>query len=134
MTADASRGSGTIAVLLLGLLSLATATACSASAIGAGGAASAVYAHGDLEGRASASPPRIVEAAVHALKDMDCEIVSADSSGVDGHVVSRTSRGRRIDVTVLREDRSESRISIRVDSIGDEELSRQVLERIESRL
>jgi hypothetical protein len=97
-------------------------------------AAGVVYVNGELEATLAGSPPKIVQASEAALKDLEVSIVSSDPSAVDGKVVGRTALQRKIDITVHRETETTSKVSIRIDTFGDEALSRQILDKIKSKL
>jgi hypothetical protein len=100
----------------------------------AAGAAGVAYVNGDLEATLEATPPRVVDATEAVLKEMDVEIEAPERSGVDGRVVGRTALSRKVDVTVKRDTETTSKLWIRIDTFGDESLSRQILEKIRAHL
>ncbi len=100
----------------------------------AAGAAGVAYVNGDLEATLEATPPRVVDATEAALKELDVEIEPSERSGVDGRVVGRTALSRKVDVTVKRETETTSKLWIRIDTFGDQSLSRQILEKIRAHL
>jgi hypothetical protein len=112
---------------------LALLPGCLAGAVAAG-AVTAAYVGGDLEAHLEGSPKRIVEASEAALEDMEVRVVSSDASGVDGKVVGRTALDKKVEITVGRETDTTSKISIRIDTFGDEKLSRQILDKIRAKL
>jgi hypothetical protein len=61
-------------------------------------------------------------------------VLSSSSSSVDGKVSARTALDKKIAITVERESEQRSKIGIRVDAFGDEDLSRQIFEKIKSKL
>jgi phage tail sheath gpL-like len=125
---------GKMLVVALSLGSLTMLPGCILVAAAAVGAAGAAYVNGDLEARLDASPQKIVQASESALKDMEIPVLSHDSTSVDGKVVARTALGKKVDITVKRDGDTSSKISIRIDTFGDEALSRQILEKIKSKL
>jgi hypothetical protein len=92
------------------------------------------YVNGELDATLEASPERIVQASEAALKDLEIPVVSRDASAVDGKVVGRSALQRKIDITIHRKTETTSELSIRVDTFGDEAFSRQVLDKIRSKL
>ena len=121
---------------VLGFLSVAALSALpgcivAAAAVGAGTAA---YVSGDLEDRIEAPPARVVQAAERSLKKKDVTVVSSDATGIDGKLIARTALDKKIEITVKREGETGSRIAIRVDTFGDEDLSRQILAGIRDEL
>jgi hypothetical protein len=117
-------------------LTLAVLAALPGCLVGAAaaGVAAAAYVNGDLEAHLDGTPERIVQASEAALKDMAVRVVSSDASGVDGKVVGRTALDKKVEITVRRETDTTSKISIRIDTFGDEELSRQILDKIRTKL
>ena len=106
---------------------------CAAVAV-AGAAAGVAYVNGDLETTLDGTPQKLVQASKAALEELDVHVVSSDESAVDGRVVGRTALQKKIDVTIKRETDRTCKLAIRVDTFGDEALSRQVLDKIRSRL
>ena len=100
----------------------------------AAGAAGAAYVNGDLEATLEASPEKVVHASEAALKEMDVSVQSSDATAIDGRVVGRTALNKKVEITVKRETDRTSKISIRIDTFGDESLSRQIYEKIKAKL
>jgi hypothetical protein len=98
------------------------------------GAGTATYIGGDLEGSFEASPERIVQVSQSSLTEMDIKVISADATGVDGRVIGRSALNKKIEISVNREGDTTSKIAIRVDTFGDEALSRQIFDKIRSKL
>jgi hypothetical protein len=119
--------------ITLSLVALSLTPGCLVVALAAG-VAGVAYVNGDLEAQVDASPQKVVQASVDALKEMDVRILSSDASGIDGRVLGRTALEKKVDVTVKRETDKSSKLSIRVDTFGDETLSRQILDKIKSKL
>jgi hypothetical protein len=118
-------------VLILAAFSMLPA--CVAVAVAAG-AAGIAYVNGDLEAKLVATPQRVIQASEAALKDMEVPIVSKDASAVDGKLIGRTALKKKVEITVQRETETTSKISIRIDTFGDESLSRQILAKIQAKL
>ena len=123
-----------LAVALLFLAVLATTPGCLLVAVAAG-ATGAAYVSGDLEAKLEADPPHVVKAATSALQELEVELQGEpDATAVDGHVVGRTALQKKVDIAVKRESETTSKIWIRINTFGDEDLSRQILEKIRSKL
>ena len=119
--------------LLLATALLPLLQGCVVVAVAAG-AAGVAYVNGDLEATLEASPPRIVDASVKVLEEMEVEVQSSDKSGIDGRTVGRTALNKKVDIAVKRETDTTSKVVIRIDTFGDESLSRQILEKIRTNL
>lgn len=125
----------TVSILALCGSALALSAALPACAELARPAASGVaFVNGDLQAVLEGSPEEIVSASLGALKELEVPIVSKETSAVDGKLVGRTALQRKIDITVRRETETASKVSIRVDTFGDEAFSRQILDKIRSKL
>jgi len=123
-----------IGIAGIGLFVLATSlSSCVVVAAGAG-AAGAAYVMGSLDGTMAASPEKVVDAAKDVLKDKDIKVVSADASGVDGRVVGKTALEKEINITVKRTEANMSKVSIRVGTFGDQEISREIYAGIQNKL
>ena len=119
----------------LGLALLATTSLSGCLAVAAGaGAAGAVYVMGSLDSSLPGTPEKVVDATETALKDTDIHVVSKDATGIDGDVVGRTALDTKIHVTVKKQDDKTSKISIRVGTFGDRELSQQIYDKIKAKL
>ena len=102
--------------------------------VAAAGAAGVAYVNGALEAKLNGEPTKVIEASEAALKDMNVPIEYKDASAVDGKLIGRTALQRKVEITVQRETETTSRISIRIDTFGDEDLSREILDRIKAEL
>jgi len=117
--------------LFLAVLALLPGCVLVAAGVGVAGVA---YLNGDLEAMIDATPQQVVKAAESALKEMEVNVTAADASGIDGKVVGRTALDKKVEVTVKRETDTQSKLWIRIDTFGDEALSRQILEKIRTKL
>ncbi len=115
---------------LLGALLSGCVALAAAGAAGAGVA----YLKGELNGTLEASPQEVVDAAQATIEEMGFSVISARASEVDGRVEGRTANDRDITIEVDRQNEGTSDISIRVGTFGDEELSREIYNRIQQRV
>jgi hypothetical protein len=126
-----------LALFLASAPLLALGSGCAAAAIAAGagaGIAGTMYVRGDLETELDAAPPEVAQAAESALKDLELPILSAQASELDGLVVATTAQGEKIhiDLESLADERT--RVSIRVGTFGDRDVSDLILARIRDNL
>ena len=127
------RTSKALPLVALILASTPVLSGCVVVAVAAG-AATVAYVNGDLEATVEASPPRVVEASEAALKGMEIDVTSSEKSGIDGRVVGRSALNKKVEITVKRESDTTSKLSIRIDTFGDESLSRQIYDKIRAEL
>ena len=92
------------------------------------------YSFCHLDVMVHADPKRVVEAAEGALHDMDIQVETAAASGIDGKVVGKTALNKRIEILVERQDSETTKYSIQVGSFGDEALSREIYEKMKTKL
>jgi hypothetical protein len=122
-----------ISTLALALGALTSLSGCLVAAAGAGAAGTA-YVMGSLDSSLPATPQKVVEATESVLKDTDIRVVSKDATGLDGSVVATTALDTKIQITIKRQDDKNSKISIRVGTFGDRELSEELFEKIKAKL
>jgi hypothetical protein len=121
------------ASLALALGAATSLSGCLVAAAGAGAAGTA-YVMGSLDGTVPGTPEKVVEASESVFKDKEVHILSKDATGLDGTIIAKTALDKRIEVTVKRQDEKTSTISIRVGTFGNQELSRELFEKIKARL
>ena len=92
------------------------------------------YVLGGLEGLVRGTPKRVTEAAESVVQDEDLHVLSSAASGVDGKVVARTALDTKVEIQVERRDEETCKLSIRVGTLGDRELSRRIFEKIKAKL
>ena len=112
---------------------LPTLSGCVIDTSGSGPAGTS-YAFGHLDGILPGTPKQVVEASEAVLKEQETHVLSRDATALDGKVVARTALDTSIEITVKRNDDSSSRISIRVGSFGDPQLSRDLYGKIKAKL
>lgn len=101
---------------------------------GAAGAAGAMYVNGDFDARLAATPKRCAEAARRVLEELDIKVTKCESSAIDGRVEGRSALDKEIAITLKRDSETETKITIRVGTWGDESVSRQIYDKIKARL
>ncbi len=116
----------TVTALLGGCLALGVGAAA--------GAAGLAFAEGSLRGTVKGTPVQVVNSAQATLKDMGFTIQDAAGDAAEGHVDGKTANGRNISILTKDAGGGTSDISIRVGTFGDEALSRDIYNRIASRM
>ena len=86
-----------------------------------------------LDGIVRGTPKQVVEAAEEVLEEMDLKVVTSAASGVDGKLVARSALDKPINIEVKKMDDSTSKVSIRVGTFGDSELSREIYRKTKSK-
>jgi hypothetical protein len=118
-----------LAAALLGVATLPLISGCAGAAIvgaaGAGAAAGA-YAVAPLEAEVEASPPQIEAAATGAFNELSIARETATWSALDTRVTGRTAEGDDVTVLGTAQEGGSSKLTIRVNSFGDDDLSRKI--------
>lgn len=121
--------------VVLGALFLSfVLSSCVVLAAGAAGAGTMAYVKGEYSGTLDAEPAQVVKATEKALADLSIHVLSSESTSIDGKIVARTALDKKITIEVDGQSDHRSEIGIRVDTFGDEDLSRQIFDKIKSKL
>lgn len=122
-----------LAVLLV-MSPLAWTSGCLAVAAGAAGAGAVAWVRGELEAQVPHSFEDVDAAANRAVQQLGFAKVNESKSAIDAEIIARTGQDKKI---VIRLDRTADRITrvrIRVGLVGDEVLSRTILDKINANL
>lgn len=92
------------------------------------------YTVNTLEALIAADPEEVTAVAKNVVEDMNLVIISAEKTSLDGRVVARTAQNKTITINVRLKDRNVSHISIRVGTIGDQNTSMLIFEKIKNQL
>lgn len=126
-------GCNILGLVLVGILLVSAG--CIPLVVGAGaGAAGTVYVMGKLEERLEASVPKVQEASLAGLKDLDLPIHKNKGDKLSAEIESETADGKNIFVNVDFVSDNLSKLSIRVGISGDEQRSREILRSIKRHL
>lgn len=112
-------------------------TGCLLIAAGAGAAAGAggiAYVRGELVATLSADVRTTAQAVEEAFDEIGYSRISSGVDTSEARLVGRTASDRRVLVQLRRTDSGDSRISIRIGTFGDQDLSMQLLETIKAKL
>jgi hypothetical protein len=117
-----------LAVALLALLAPLAMPGCSSSPPPATGTFHAVTR--ELEATLDAPLERAFAAAEQAVRDMKFEVVSARSDVLQGVVRSRMADGTGVDVDLKKITDRTTLVRIKVGTLGDQAVSRSLLDQI----
>lgn len=117
-----------ISMLLAVALSLAFLAACKTSEPGVKN-----YV-GTIRGVVAAKPDRVTAAARETLDELKLHSLFSESTRIDGKVMARTARDKKVEIDITRATDTSSNVSIRVGDLGDQELSLQILDRIREKV
>jgi len=118
--------------LTLGLLSIGslflTLTGCSTSQPGA------TDTLGVYSTSVSAAPDKTTDAANKACKDLKLADILSEGTKVDGKVTARTAQGDAVTINIAQAGDNVSTVSIHIGATGDQSISKQIVDRINSHL
>lgn len=120
-------------LIVLGLACTSCLPGCLVAAAGAG-VAGAVYIGGEVKASLPAAPDVVAEATESVLKEQKVHVETCEATGLDGRIEAHTALDTHIAIHIEREGDAQSRISIRVGTFGDHDLSNELLERIRQHL
>ncbi len=123
------------ALSLAALLTLGSG--CFLVAVGAAGAAGAgtvAYIRGDLDASVAGTVDGVGKATNQALQQLQFAKINEGKSAIDASITARTGQDRKITIKLDRTGENLTRVRIRVDTFGDETLSRLILDKIKSNL
>lgn len=126
----------TVAALVCAV-TLALSSGCVVLAVGAAGAAGAgavAYIRGELDASLAGDVATLSAATTKALDELRFAKINDTQSAVDANIRARTGQDRKIDIRLNRTADNLTRVRIRVDTFGDEELSRLLLDKIKAKL
>lgn len=106
---------------------------CIAVAFGAG-LGTAAYVTGELEDAVPQTLDQVHQATIKALEGLEFTVTQAEKDALSSTIVARDAKDRRIRVNLSRTEVDSTRISIRVGTFGDEEVSRVIYKRISEAL
>ena len=120
-------------VLLIYLFS----TGCAAALIGAGvgaGVSGVAWYKGELQETVSASVPRIHQAVVEVLKDLNIRISENRFDNLTSKVIAVLANDKEVYINTKSINSSTAKISIRVGVFGDKTHSMRIMDEIKKRL
>ena len=119
--------------LVLGLSALTLFSGCIAAAAGAG-AAGVAYVTGDLTANLDASFDRSVRATERAVQQLEFTKVSESKDALIAVIKVNNAVNKKIKITLERTGDNLTKVTIRVDTFGDQSLSLAILDKMKSNL
>lgn len=111
------------------VLGLVINIGCAAAWIAGGAAAGAgsyAYIARELKSTEEVSLDRAYQATQQAMKDLEFTITSKQKDAFYGEVIARLASGKKVKVKLKKKSGSLTEIKIRVGTLGDESMSRQI--------
>lgn len=104
---------------------------CFILAVGAAaGAGAFVYVNGELKETEGVSYDTAYDATLEAMTDLQYAVVTKQKEAITAVVTARTGTDKKITVTLTKQSATTTEIQIRVGTIGDKDVSRQILSKI----
>jgi hypothetical protein len=122
------------AAILLAALPLAGLTGCVVVAAGAAGAGAVAWVRGELDATLSNRFDAVEHATNRAIEQLQLAKVNETRSAIDAEFTARTGQDKRINIRINRTAENITRVRIRVGLVGDENLSRVILDKIKANL
>lgn len=120
-----------LAATLLATVALASGCVAVVAAGAAGGAVA--WVRGAVVTSLDGDLDRVYRASQQAVADLQFARISERKSGVDAEIKSRTALDKKVLIT-LEQAGNTTKVTIRVDLLGDQQLSLSVLDRIKAHL
>lgn len=121
--------------LALGLLLATVGTSGCILLLGAaGGVAGSKYVGGKLDAEINAPVEKVHQASVAGLKSLGLPLVKNQGDKLAAELESRTVDDKKIVIAIGFVSETQSKLSIRVGTIGDEKRSRSILNAIQAEL
>ena len=127
-----------LALIILLIASPAVLTGClAAAAVGGGavaGAGTIAYIRGELKSTEGYPFATVWAATVKAVEELEFIVINKVSDAVSGQYEVVTAENKKVHINVQRVGDNITEIKIRVDTFGDETLSRFILNKIQSNI
>lgn len=117
------------------LLAASLLCGCASTVVGSGGAtATWTWYQARLEAVLAKPLPEVEKAAAAALEGLDFVAVDSVTDKLKGEVTARMADGTKVSVHLKSLDLEQTRVRVRVGTLGDKAVSEQVLRHIERRV
>ena len=126
-----------IIIMMLALGPLVLTGCLAAAAVGGGAAAGAgtiAYIKGELKATEGYSIDETWAATVTAVDELQFIVINKIKDATSAELKSQTADGKTVDIVLKRIADNITEIKIRVDTFGDEALSRYILSKIQANL
>ena len=119
---------------VLALLLLPLWSGCTTTTPGPGGTGVVAYGHGELSADVTHDLDAVFGAAQRALAQLQIAKIDDKKTQVDAQLISRTATDKKIVINLERETDTLTKVHIKVGIVGDETLSRLILDKIVAQL
>jgi len=123
-----------ICFFIISLHAVLPLAGCGAVIVGGAAAGTVAYIQGDLNSVLEASVDRSARAVDAAIKKTGVRQISKSIDNLGAHYSLMTSQDEKVEITLKKAGKTATEVVIRVGFFGDETLSHQILEEIESAL
>ncbi len=122
-------------VFVLLLLFAVSSSGCAALVVGAAaGGGTAVYIKGQVEQTFSHSVPRVHEATLAALKELNMPVIEDNHDDTSAKMKSVVASGEDVWINISALSNTASKVTVRVGTMGDEGKSTAIINKIEKNL
>ena len=126
-------------LLMFGLMAalLVLTNGCFLFVVGAaagGGAAGYAWVNGEVKTTEASSLNQTWDASLAAMKDLEFNVTDKSKDALSGNVTAQTADNKTIKINLKYISNTSTELRIRVDTFGDENLSRIILNKINSHL
>jgi hypothetical protein len=128
LSRSASRSAAVVALAVAGLLPLFSG--CTTTTPGPGGVGVVAYGHGELSTDVTRDLDAVFGAAQRALRQLEIVKIDDQRTRIDARILSRTATDKKIVVQLYRVTDTLTKVEIKVGLVGDETLSRLILDRL----
>lgn len=122
------------ALLALNLLFTSGCFLFAVAAVGAAAAGTVAYVDGKLEASLGNRYEAVVSAANAAIKQLDFAKPEERKDELSDTLVTHSAKGDRIEVVVTKVGDTLTKVSIRIGTFGDQQMSQSILDKIKSNL
>lgn len=119
---------------LLALFSGVLLSGCVVAAAAAAAAGAVAYIKGELNATFDEDVTTVAQATERAVTDMRFFIISNKTDAVSGEFILRNAKDERITIHLTKTGDNLTKVQIRVGLLGNEELSRSILDAIKQHL
>ena len=117
-------------LVLLAVLLLSLVGGCTTTTPGPGGQGVVAYGRGELSADVTHDLDAVFAASQRALDELEIIKIDAKKTRVDAQIISRTATDKKIVVNLNRVTDTLTKVYIKVGVVGDETLSRLILDKI----
>ena len=89
---------------------------------------------GSYSTNVNAAPDKVTTAASKACEDLKLTDINSNGTAVDGKVTAKTAQGDDVTIEIAQSGDNVSKVTIRVGATGDDAVSHQLVDRINSHL